>query len=193
LLGFMSAQFLYSSPSAGDGDPRTLAVRNGLTEHLPSLRAHAFRRARSRQEASDIVQEAALRALTFAWSFDPGTNVRAWLHQVLESVFMSQCRKRTRERRAFEALGRDPCAWTQKDATPAMLALSPRVGRALEALPAGFRDAVQLVDIEELPYRDAAERLSVPVGTVMSRLFRGRRLLASALSENEAVPAACAA
>lgn len=170
-----------------------MAVRSGLIEHLPSLRAHALRRARSRQQASDIVQEAAMRALAFAWSFDPGTNVRAWLHQVLESVFVSQCRKRTRERRAFEALGRDPCAWLQKDAAPAMLALSPRVGRALDALPIAFRDVVRLVDLEELPYREAAERLRVPVGTVMSRLFRGRRLLAAALSDSEAVPAACAA
>jgi RNA polymerase sigma-70 factor (ECF subfamily) len=170
-----------------------LEVRSGLVCHLPSLRAHAFRRTRNRVEANDIVQEASLRALAFAWSYEPGTNVRAWLHQVLESVFVSQCRKRTRERRAFDALGRDPCAWTQKDAAPAMLALSPRVGHALEALAPGFREVVRLVDVEELSYRDAAERLQVPVGTVMSRLFRGRRLLAGALAESEAVPAARAA
>jgi RNA polymerase sigma-70 factor (ECF subfamily) len=174
-------------------DCRTLEVRNGLTLHLPSLRAHAYKRARCRLEANDIVQEASLRALAFAWSFEPGTNVRAWLHQVLESVFVSQCRKRARERRAFEALGRDPCAWTQKDAAPAMLALSPRVSLALETLPLGFREAVKLVDVEEWSYRDAAERLQVPVGTVMSRLFRGRRLLASALADGEAAPAANAA
>jgi RNA polymerase sigma-70 factor (ECF subfamily) len=188
----MSALLPYLTPTPNP-DCRTLEVRNGLTEHLPSLRAHAYRRTRSRVEANDVVQEAALRALAFAWSFEPGTNVRAWLHQVLESVFVSQCRKRTRERRAFDALGRDPCAWTQKDAAPAMLALSPRVSRALDELPAGFRDVVRLVDIQELSYREAAERLQVPVGTVMSRLFRGRRLLAAELAESEAVPAACAA
>ena len=188
----MSAQLPHPK-SSPDGDRRTLAVRSGLTEHLPSLRAHANKRTRNRVEANDIVQEAALRALAFAWSFEPGTNVRAWLHQVLESVFVTQCRKRTRERRAFDALGRDPCAWTQKDAAPAMLALSPRVGRALDALPAGFREVVRLVDVQELSYRDAAERLQVPVGTVMSRLFRGRRLLAAALAESEALPAARAA
>ena len=134
-----------------------------------------------------------MRALAFAWSFEPGTNVRAWLHQVLESVFVSQCRRRSRERRAFEALGRDPCAWTHKDAAPAMLALSPRVGRALGALPVAFGDVVRLVDIEEHPYRDAAEKLQVPLGTVMSRLFRGRRLLAAALSDDEADPPSRAA
>lgn len=185
----MSALLPHPEPSA-DRDRRTLEVRRGLTLHLPSLRAHAYRRARSRLEANDIVQEAALRALAFAWSFEPGTNVRAWLHQVLESVFVSQCRKRTRERRAFDALGRDPCAWTQKDAAPAMLSLSPRVSLALEALPLGFREVVKLVDVEELSYRDAAEQLQVPVGTVMSRLFRGRRLLASVLADREAVPVA---
>jgi RNA polymerase sigma-70 factor (ECF subfamily) len=171
----------------------TLEVRRGLTDHLPSLRAHAYRRARSRQEGNDIVQEAALRALAFAWSFEPGSNVRAWLHQVLESVFVSQCRRRMRERRAFESLGRDPCAWMQKDAAPAMQSLSPQVARALLALPGAFRAVVQLVDVEELSYRDAAERLQVPLGTVMSRLFRGRRLLASALADGEAAPAARAA
>ena len=111
---------------------------------------------------------------------------------MLESVCI-RGRKRHARATRFDALASDPCAWTQKDAAPAMLALSPRVGRALDALPPGFREVVRLVDVEELSYRDAAERLQVPVGTVMSRLFRGRRLLASALAEGEAVPAACAA
>jgi RNA polymerase sigma-70 factor (ECF subfamily) len=174
------------APASETMNPKpTLEVRAGLLRHMPSLRAHAQRRTRCAEEAEDVVQEVCVRALTFAWSYQAGTNVRAWLHQVLESVFVTRCRRRGRERRAFDALGRDPCAWIQKDATPHLRCLSPRVSRALENLPASFRDVVRLVDVEELSYRDAAERLAIPLGTVMSRLSRGRRLLAGALADQE--------
>lgn len=172
---------------------RVHEVRAGLIRHLPSLRAHAQRRTRCLEDAEDVVQETCVRALTFAWSYESGTNVRAWLHQVLESVFMTRCRRRGRERRAFDALGRDPCAWIQKDAGPALRNLTPRVAAALDGLPSGFREVVRLVDLEELSYRDAAEQLAVPLGTVMSRLSRGRRLLANALADHETQPAARAA
>ncbi len=183
----MAAPLVAPTLSAPCTDPITPArvreVRAGLTQHLSSLRAHAQRRTRCAEEAEDVVQETCVRALTFAWSYESGTNVRAWLHQVLESVFVTRCRRRGRERRAFEALGRDPCAWIQKDAGPALRNLTPRVSAALERLPSGFRKVVCLVDLQELSYRDAAEQLAVPLGTVMSRLSRGRRLLATALAE----------
>jgi len=121
--------------------------------------------------------------MAFASSFEPGTNVKAWLHQVLESVFLSSCRRRVRERRALDALGSDPCAWTRGDDAPVMRALSRPVTSALEQLPPTFRDVVRLVDVEELSYKDAATELSVPLGTVMSRLHRARRLLATALAD----------
>ncbi len=158
-------------------------VRLGLTAHLPSLRAHARKLCRRAQPAEDLVQETVLRALVFARTFTPGTNLRAWLHQVLDSVFISSCRRGSRERRAFEALGRDPCAWVQPDVLPEMVSFSPRVQQALSQLPRAFRDVVELVDVQEQPYRAAADRLAVPIGTVMSRLYRGRRLLAALLAD----------
>ena len=99
---------------------------------------------------------------------------------------MTRCRRGRRERNALDVLSTDPCAWTMPDAAAAACTSSRRPGkRALDSLPDGFRDAVVLVDIEEMSYKDAAERLGVPVGTVMSRLHRGRRLLADAMRATE--------
>jgi len=83
-------------------------------------------------------------------------------------------------------LGRDPCAWIQQDAAPEMQSLAPRLRAALEELPPTFRKVVELVDMGELSYRAAADELRVPVGTVMSRLYRGRRLLEARLTEPRA-------
>jgi len=102
---------------------------------------------------------------------------------VLHSVFISRCRRGSRERRAFDAIGRDPCAWIQPEAAPEMQALSPAVRGALAQLPAGFREVVELVDVQEHSYRAVAQQLQVPIGTVMSRLHRGRRLLGNLLTE----------
>jgi len=88
------------------------------------------------------------------------------------------------------ALATDPCAWTNPDAPPMRHSLMRPVSRALDALPTQFSAVVRLVDLEERSYKDAASELAVPVGTVMSRLFRGRRLLAEALAEPIRVPEA---
>lgn len=162
-------------------DPSHL-VRRGLVEHGASLVAHARRLTRDHAAAEDLVQDTSVRALAFALSFEPGSNVRAWLHHILHTVFITRCRRRTRERRALESLHADPCAWVRRDAEAAMQKLSPPVEHALSRLPNTFRDVVQLVDVLELSYRDAASELAVPIGTIMSRLHRGRRLLATALA-----------
>jgi RNA polymerase sigma-70 factor (ECF subfamily) len=162
-------------------------VRRGLAELRPQMYARAMRLARCPSRAEDIVQDTMVRALRFENQYRSGTNLRAWVGQVLMSVFLTQCRRNKRERRALDNLTRDPCAWTRRDATPVMDALTPRSNRALKSLPEGYRSAVQLVDLQQLSYREAAEKLGVPVGTIMSRLHRGRKLLASQLSQ---VPAA---
>ena len=87
------------------------------------------------------------------------------------------------ERRALDSLGTDPCAWTQRDPEPVVKSLSRSVQSALDSIPTQFASAVTLVDIEEKSYKEAASQLGVPVGTVMSRLFRGRRLLAGILDD----------
>lgn len=170
------------------------ALRDELIELLPGLRARALKLCLNASEASDLVQDTIERALRFEASYRPGTNLRAWMHQVLFSVFVTRCRKGRRERRAIEQLTTDPCAWTRHDPSPAMTSLSPRVQAALAALPAQFGAVVRLVDVDEHSYKDAADRLGIPVGTVMSRLFRGRRLLAASLGalESEAPTAQAA-
>jgi RNA polymerase sigma-70 factor (ECF subfamily) len=157
-------------------------VRAGIESLRPELFARALRLSRSRARAEDIVQDTMLRALRFEDQFKSGTNLRAWVCQVLMSVFLTECRKSKRERRALDNLTRDPCAWTQSDAPVAMRALSASPTQALAALPESYRRAVELVDLQDLSYREAADRLGVPVGTIMSRLHRGRKLLANALA-----------
>lgn len=160
-----------------------MAFRAELAELLPTLRPKALKLCMSAVDAQDVLQETMLRALRFETSYRPGTNMKAWLSQILYSVFVTRCRKRKRERNATEKLMTDPCAWTQRDAAPVMQHLSPRVEAAVDALPPQFAACVRLVDLAELSYKEAAAELEVPVGTVMSRLFRGRRMLRSKLEE----------
>jgi RNA polymerase sigma-70 factor (ECF subfamily) len=158
-------------------------VRRGLPLLRPQLFARALRLSRCPARADDIVQETMLRALRFEKQYRAGTNLKAWVGQVLMSVFLTQCRRKKRERRALDGLTRDPCAWPKKDAPALMMSLSARPAQAMASLPESYRDAVRLVDIQGLTYRDAANQLSVPVGTIMSRLHRGRKLLAKQLED----------
>ncbi len=159
-------------------------LRTKLPALLPALNARALSLCKRQSDASDLVQDTVLRALRFEAGYERDSNLRGWLQQILFSVFITRCRKSARERRALGALAGDPCAWTQPEAPPAVRqSLTRPVSRALDALPSQFSAVVRLVDLEERSYKDAASALSVPVGTVMSRLFRGRRLLAEALAE----------
>jgi len=153
-------------------------MRRALGSHAADLHAHALRLCRNDPQARDIVQDTLERALRFEAQFEPSSNLRAWLHCILVSVFITRCRRQRRERRAIEVLTHDPCAWTTPEGMAGAHGLSLPAERALAELPEHFRQAVQLVDVAELSYRDAATTLGIPVGTVMSRLHRGRRMLA---------------
>jgi RNA polymerase sigma-70 factor (ECF subfamily) len=156
-------------------------LRDGLVKLQPELFGRALRLTRSREVAEDLVHDTVERAIRFQSQYQPNTNLRAWVHQILFSVFVTRCRRRRRERSALEVLSSDPCSWTAPEGRPEMQRLSPPVQRALDDLPRGFRRVVVLVDIEEMSYKAAAKKLRVPVGTVMSRLHRGRRALADAM------------
>jgi RNA polymerase sigma-70 factor (ECF subfamily) len=164
-------------------------LRDGLVKLQPELFGRALRMTRSRELAEDLVQDTVERAIRFQEQYKQDTNLRAWVHQILFSVFVTRCRRSRLERRALGVLSTDPCAWTSADGCPEMQRLSPPVQRALDQLPDGFRNVVVLVDIEEMSYKAAAEQLRVPVGTVMSRLHRGRRALADAMRGSDATPA----
>ncbi|HEY3498303.1 MAG TPA: RNA polymerase sigma factor [Polyangiaceae bacterium] len=160
-----------------------MTFRTDLEPELPRLRARARRLCARESDAQDLVQDTVLRALAYESSFVPGTNLCAWLQQIQRSVFISRYRRRGREQRALAALAADPCSWPHHDAPPAMSSLTATTQVALDHLPDPFRRVLELVDLGGLEYRDAAATLEVPVGTVMSRLHRARRLLATRLSE----------
>jgi len=157
--------------------------------HLDALYDVALRLARNRAEAEDIVQEAFLRAFRNFERFNPGTNCRAWLFTILRNVFLNRIRSRGREVLEAEMGGGfDQAAvavTTSGELNPEeqflQTMLHGDIDRALATLPLSFREAVVLVDIEGLTYREVADVLGCPIGTVMSRLSRGRALLRRAL------------
>lgn len=155
-----------------------------LVRLLPDLRIRALRLVGDQARADDLVQDTFERALRFADQYTSGTNLRAWAGQVLFSVFVTRYRRLRREKNALRLLATDPCAWTQPEPMTAdgRLGLSVSTRTKLDALPESFRSVVVLVDLEDHSYREAADALGVPVGTVMSRLHRGRKLLAQELA-----------
>ncbi len=179
-----------ASTNAGSDRERKSRLGGELLPLLPALRSRALKLCLNAADADDVLQETVERALRFESTYQRGTNLRAWAQQILFSVFVTRCRRSRRERRALESLSVDPCAWTRQDAPPVLAALTPRVVRALQSLPAPFASVITLVDLGDRSYKDAAAELGVPVGTVMSRLFRGRRLLALQLGEPVLVSAA---
>ncbi len=160
----------------------------GVLEHLDSLFNLAMWMARDRAQAEDLVQEACLRALRFRHQFQLGTNLRAWLFQILRSVFITQYRRRERgghhvDLETLEGQGVNPAA-SPAGGRPGGAEPFARVDidGALEQLPEEYRTVVVLSDIEGLSMADVAVAMSCPVGTVKSRLFRARALLRKSLA-----------
>ncbi len=164
------------------------AFARSLVALRPDLHARALRLTRDMAAADDLVQDAVERALRFREQFQPGTNLRSWAQTIVFSLFITGYRRRRREREAVRVLTVDPCAWTSRDdgaLDTSRLELSPTLRRAVESLPASFREVLLMVDVGDYSYRDAAEALDVPIGTVMSRLHRARKQLAATIAENE--------
>jgi RNA polymerase sigma-70 factor (ECF subfamily) len=169
-------------PAAAHAD----SFGSALAKLVPDLRFRALRLTRGDAAlADDVVQDTVERALRFSSQYQAGTNLRAWALQILFSVFITRYRRSRRDKNALRALMMDPCAWTMPEsfgAPDSNADLTPSMLAELNALPEGFRTAVTLVDLEENSYREAADQLGVPVGTVMSRLHRGRKILAARLA-----------
>ncbi len=160
---------------------------------LPNLYSAALRLTRNPSDAEDLVQEAYLRAYRGFSGFEEGTNLRAWMYRILTNTFINAYRKKQREPVTvreddvedwylYDKLGE---TGVEPSAEAEVLRRMPDedVQRALEALPEGFRLAVLLADVEGFAYKEIAEILDIPIGTVMSRLHRGRRALEKALWE----------
>lgn len=150
---------------------------------VPELSRAALRLTRSPGRADDLVQEALTRAWIGWAGFREGSNARAWMHRILRNTFINHYRKHKREREVLEELRRERAGQAHVDAHPTQSQLSDEVVAALAGLPAEFREAVTLVDLRQLSYQEAAREMACPVGTVMSRLHRARRVLRGQLHE----------
>lgn len=152
-------------------------VGERLVSFLPNLRRFAISLCRARDVADDLVQQACERALAAAASFDPDTRFDAWVFRILRNLWLDQLR---RQKTAGPAVDidemHDLSVGSGEAQSEARLALE-RVQVALQQLPPEQREVLVLVCIEELSYRDAADVLEIPVGTVMSRLARARKAL----------------
>jgi len=146
--------------------------------HLRSLYGSAFRMTRNAHDAEDLVQETFLRAYRAFDGFTPGTNIRAWLYTILYRVRTDAFRKAGRSPQTVELEGEGPSVPAPQDA---LAAGGEDLERALQALPEVFRTAVVLRDLQDFTYEEIAQILDVPIGTVMSRIHRGRAQLRTML------------
>lgn len=151
---------------------------------LDALYATALRLTRNPADAEDLVQDTYLKAFRAADQFQPGTNLKAWLFTILHNTFLNRRRRAVREPLAVEADEIERAAASlpsARGATPEDLLLRESLDAdlqlALDALPESFRQAVWLRDVEEFSYAEIASMLGIPIGTVMSRISRGRKLL----------------
>lgn len=179
-----------------------LAARQKRTEferqalvHVDALYGAAYRLTRNPRDAEDLVQDALLRAYRFWDSFQQDSNCKAWLLRIVTNTFINEYQRRKRTREVLDAASAEQdatdgvlvhaTAGDKQSPDQAMLAasVSDDVQRALDGLPDDFRTAVILCDMQGLSYKEIADIMETPVGTVMSRLFRGRKLLAAALKE----------
>lgn len=185
-----SVQPLSPPPSVLSDAERRSRFEGLVGEHLDGLYRSARRLTRDQTAAEDLVQEAMLKAWRSFHTFQEGTNIRAWLHRILMNAFFDAYRKKTREPELVdqEDVGefylydkaREGAALSQAG-NPEMEVLDhimdTEVREALESLPPQFRAAIMLADVEGFTYNEIAGILGIPIGTVMSRLSRGRHLL----------------
>ena len=143
---------------------------------------------RNKSDAEDLVQETYRKALASFASFQTGTNFRAWMFRILKNTFLSSCSRL--ERRMTLAVDSEPEGpeLAVESETPETILIErsnrKQVQRAIDELPTHFREALLLFEVEELSYREIAEILSIPIGTVMSRLTRARRAVRESLAGN---------
>ncbi|RMH15546.1 MAG: sigma-70 family RNA polymerase sigma factor [Acidobacteria bacterium] len=183
-------------PTPGDAAPGDVGVaadfEAAALPYLDALYNMAYRMTRNAEDAEDLVQETYLKAYRYFDKFQPGTNLKAWLFKIMKNTFINGYRKRQNQppQSAFSDIEESSETILHEDAGPGIKdpeqeildkVLDEDVQQALDSLPNDYRLAILLVDLEGFSYKEAASILEVPVGTVMSRLYRGRRLLEQAL------------
>jgi len=163
-------------------------------EFLPGLYSAALRMTRNAADAEDVVQEAYLRGYRGYQRFEVGTNLKAWLYRILTNAYINDYRKKQRQPQEsslsevedfflYNKLGGLEGAVAGRSAEDELLdwITDDEVKEAVESLPEGYRLTVLLADVEGFAYKEIVEILEIPIGTVMSRLHRGRKALQKAL------------
>lgn len=181
--------------TGGGAPPQVDSFEVELLGQLDTLYSVSCRMTRSTAEAEDLVQDTVVKAMRARDQFELGTNLKAWLLRILTNTFINRYKRGGMERDIIDGPDAESLTDGWIGATtlramrdPETQALSPlveaEVQRALDDLPAEFRLAVVLSDIEELSYKEIADAMGCPIGTVMSRLHRGRRMLQKTLREH---------
>lgn len=186
-----------SPGTPADADGQSRLMDDALT-YMNGLYGTAVRLTRNGDAARDLVQDTYLKALRAESRFQPGTNLKAWLYTILHNTWRNRRRDGARARVSFDSHAAD----AELDAgrpgvvesrTPETLllhdVLDADLRTALDELPEAFREAVWLRDVEELSYQEIADALAVPMGTVMSRISRGRKMLHAMLTSRAGTPA----
>jgi RNA polymerase sigma-70 factor (ECF subfamily) len=176
----------------GAGNATSWDFNSQVMPFVDSLYNPAYRMTRSAEDAEDLVQETFFKAYKYSDKFEEGTNLKARLFKILKNTFINNYRKRKLEPRSvdfaeiedsFERIVRRDSSEQPSDPESEFFSgvLDDDVKKALESLPYDYRMVVILADLEDFSYKEIAEILDCPVGTVMSRLYRGRKLLEKAL------------
>jgi RNA polymerase sigma-70 factor (ECF subfamily) len=171
-----------------DATPELQEFEKVALIHIDELYATALRYTKSEKDAEDLVQETFLKAYTNFHRYEQGTNCRAWLFTILTNTFINRFRRKKKEREILNAddlrnveqnfIDRERAEFYQNPEKGALFrTFSTDLKTALASLPEEFRTVVVLADLNDFSYKEIAHILDVPVGTVMSRLFRGRKLM----------------
>jgi RNA polymerase sigma-70 factor (ECF subfamily) len=170
------------SPASGVDDANGGEFARAALSHLDSLYGTALRLTRRPADAEDLVQDTYLKAFRSSHQFEPGTNLKAWLFTILHNTFRNARRYEGRnpvdvDSDAVDRVAADTHGSQSPEQILTRASLDADLQAELDALPEAFRQAVWLRDVEELTYAEMAQVLDIPIGTVMSRISRGRRAL----------------